>query len=52
MTIYSVLIVTFFVNGIVYLVAPWSFAEQGVEDGEFFSGIYTEFTSSWFQVIG
>ena len=51
-TMYSILMVTFFVNGILFLIAPWSFSEQGVEDGDFLSGIYTDFTATWFKDIG
>ena len=47
-TMYSILIVTFFVNGLLFLIAPWAFSEQGVEDGDFLSGIYTDFTATWF----
>ena len=49
---YSVLIVSFFNYGILYIIAPWSFAEQGAKDGDFFSGIYTDFSSQWFLDIG
>ena len=48
----SVLVVSFFSAGILYVVAPWSFAEQGFQDGDFFSGLYTDFTSGWFLEIG
>ncbi len=41
---YSVPIVTFFNYGILYILAPLSFSEAGAEDGDLFSGIYTEFT--------
>lgn len=51
-TMYTILIASFFNAGILYIIAPWSFAEQGVKDGDFFSGIYTDFTSQWFQNIG
>ena len=42
---YSVLVVQFFTMGFVYLLAPWSFRELGAKDGEFFSGIFTDFNS-------
>ena len=51
-TMYSVLIVSFFTYGILYIIAPWSFAELGVRDGDFFSGIYTDFSAQWFLDIG
>lgn len=51
-TMYSVLAVTFFNYGILYIIAPWSFREVGAEDGDLFSGIYTDFTSQWFLDIG
>lgn len=51
-SMYSVLVATFFNAGILYILAPWSFAEQGVQDGDFFSGIYTDFTPTWFMNIG
>ena len=43
-TMYSVLIVTFFNYGILYIIAPLHFSEAGAEDGDLFSGIYTDFT--------
>ena len=49
---HSIFIVTFANAGILYILAPWSFAEQGVQDGDFFSGIYTDFTPTWFMDIG
>ena len=49
---YSVLIVSFFNYGIIYIIAPWNFVEQGARDGDFFSGVYTDFTSQWFMDIG
>jgi hypothetical protein len=51
-TMYSVLTVTFFNYGILYLLAPLSFGEAGAEDGDLFSGIYTDFTPQWFSDIG
>jgi hypothetical protein len=51
-TMHSVLVVSFFNAGILYIIAPWSFAESGAKDGSFFSGLYTDFTSEWFLEIG
>lgn len=51
-TMYSVLLVSFFNYGVLYVIAPWNFSEQGVDDGDFFSGIYTDFNSQWFLDIG
>lgn len=48
----SILVVTFFNYGILYLIAPWNFSEQGMKDGDFFSGIYTDFTPQWYLDIG
>ena len=49
---HSVLIVTFFNYGILYILAPLSFVEAGAKDGGLWSGIYTDFSSQWFQDIG
>jgi len=45
---FSIIVVTFFVNGLLFLIAPWSFSELKAEDGEFLSGIYSDFTATWF----
>lgn len=51
-TFKSILVVTFFNYGVLYLIAPWNFSEQGMQDGDFFSGIYTDFTPQWYLDIG
>lgn len=52
-TMYSILLVSFFNYGILYIIAPWNFIEYGgVEDGDFFSGIYTDFSAQWYLDIG
>jgi hypothetical protein len=35
-----------------YIIAPWSFAEQGAKDGSFFSGLFSDYNSQWFITIG
>lgn len=52
LTMYSILVSSFFNAGILYIMAPWNFVEQGVKDDDFLSGIYTDFTAEWFQAIG
>ena len=42
---YTILIASFFNAGILYILAPWNFVEQGVKDDDFLSGIYTDFTA-------
>ena len=49
-TMFSILLVSFFNYGILYIIAPWSLSES--EAGGFFSGIYTDFSSQWFLDIG
>ena len=49
---YSVLIVSFFNYGILYIIAPWNFAEAGADEDNFFTGVYTDFTAQWFMDIG
>ena len=51
-TMFSILLVSFFNYGILYIIAPWSLSESGASDGDFFSGIYTDFSSQWFLDIG
>ena len=51
-TMYTVLLVTFFNYGLLYIIAPANFNWIGAEEGSFFSGIYTDFTSQWFLDIG
>jgi len=51
-TMVSVLLVSVFNYGLLYIIAPWNFAEVGASDADFFSGIYTDFTSQWFLDIG
>ena len=45
LTMYSILVSSFFNAGILYILAPWNFVEQGVNDDDFLSGIYTDFTA-------
>ena len=42
---FSVLIVSFFNYGLLFIIAPWNFIEWNAQEGGFFSGIYTDFTS-------
>lgn len=49
---YLIFIVSFFNAGVLYFIAPWAFTEEGALEGGFFSGIFTDFTSTWFQEIG
>ena len=49
---YSVLIVSFFNYGILYIIAPWNFTEAGSDQGDLFDGIYTDFNAQWFVDIG
>ena len=41
-TMYSVLLVSFFNYGILYIIAPWNYSDQ---KGSFFSGVYSDYTS-------
>ena len=51
-SMFSVLIVSFFNTGILFIIGPWNFVELGSNTGGFFSGIYTDFTDQWFMDIG
>ena len=51
-SMFSVLLVSFFNYGILYIIGPWNFIEWSAEEGKFFSGIYTDFTAQWFLDIG
>ena len=51
-TMFSVLVVSFFNYGILFIIGPWNFVEFGAKPGTFFSGIYTDFSSQWFLDIG
>ena len=51
-TMTSILSVTFFNQGILYIIAPWNFVEYGADGESFFTGLYTDFTSQWFVDIG
>ena len=44
-TMISVLIVSFFNYGVLYIVAPFNFRELGSEQGDLFSGVYTDYTA-------
>lgn len=51
-SMFSVLVVSFFNYGILYIIGPWNFVEWNAQEGTFFSGIYTDFTAQWFLDIG
>lgn len=44
-SMFSVLVVSFFNYGILFIIGPWNFVELDAEEGTFFSGIYTDFTA-------
>lgn len=51
-TMISILIVTFFNTGLVYLIASSDFSELSGDDSGFFRGVYTDITAQWYLDIG
>lgn len=51
-TFISILIVSFFNTGMVYLIASSDFSEISGDDSGFFKGVYTDITAQWFLDIG
>lgn len=51
-TMISILIVSFFNTGLVYLIASSDFSELSGDDSGFFRGVYTDITAQWYLDIG